>query len=79
MQTQHVGGGKKRLAILRNLTSPDVPYVQDAVRYAPKERTAFFDRMRKELNARKRRYVVLEGDWDARRARAIAAVEELVP
>jgi NadR type nicotinamide-nucleotide adenylyltransferase len=60
------------------LTSPDAPYVQDAVRYAPKDRAAFFDRMRAELGARKRRYVVLEGDWQARRARAIAAVEELV-
>jgi NadR type nicotinamide-nucleotide adenylyltransferase len=60
------------------LTSPDVPYVQDAVRYAPEERSAFFDRMRAELDARQRRYVVLEGDWDARRARAIAAVDELV-
>jgi NadR type nicotinamide-nucleotide adenylyltransferase len=60
------------------LTSPDVPYVQDAVRYAPKERAAFFDRMRTELDARKRRFVVLDGHWEARRARAIAAVDELV-
>jgi HTH-type transcriptional repressor of NAD biosynthesis genes len=60
------------------LTSPDVSYVQDAVRYAPKDRAAFFDRMRAELVARKRRHVVLEGDWEARRARAISAVGELV-
>ena len=60
------------------LTSPDVPYVQDAVRYAPKERAAFFERLRAELGARKRTYVVLEGDWETRRARAIAAVDELV-
>lgn len=60
------------------LTSPDVPYVQDAIRYAPKDRPAFFDRLREELDARARRYVVLEGDWEARRAKAIAAVEELV-
>ena len=60
------------------LTSPDVPYVQDTVRYAPEERAAFFEKMRAELEARKRRYVVLEGDWAARRARAIAAVDELV-
>jgi NadR type nicotinamide-nucleotide adenylyltransferase len=60
------------------LTSPDVPYVQDAVRYAPKERAAFFDRLRSELESRKRRYVVLEGDWQTRKARAIAAVDELV-
>ena len=60
------------------LTSPDVPYVQDAVRYAPAERAAFFDRMRAELDARKRPYVVLEGAFAKRRERAIGAIAELV-
>lgn len=60
------------------LASPDVPYVEDAVRYAPRERAAFFERMRGELEARKRPYVVVEGNWETRRARAVAAVDELV-
>ncbi len=60
------------------LTSPDVPFVADAVRYAPAERSAFFDRLRAELDRRGRRYVVLEGDFASRTARAIEAVTSLV-
>ncbi len=60
------------------LTSPDVPYVADTVRYAPDERAAFFDRLRGELDRRGRKYVVLEGDFAQRTARAIEAVGALL-
>jgi NadR type nicotinamide-nucleotide adenylyltransferase len=60
------------------LASPDVPYVADSVRYAPDERAAFFERLRGELDRRGRNYVVLEGDFAQRTARAIEAVSALV-
>ncbi len=60
------------------LCAPDVPFVPDTVRYAPAEREAFFERMRGELERRGRRFVVVAGSWDERRARAIEAVQALV-
>ncbi len=60
------------------LTSPDVPYVADTVRYAPDARAAFFERLRGELDRRGRKYVVLEGDFGQRTARAIEAVGALL-
>ncbi len=60
------------------LTAPDVPYVADAVRYAPEKRTAFFDTLRAELDRRGRRYVIASGDWAERETKAVAAIEALI-
>jgi nicotinamide riboside kinase len=57
------------------LCAPDVAFVPDAVRYAPAERDAFFERLRGELERRGRRFVVLSGGWDTRLERAIVAVQ----
>jgi NadR type nicotinamide-nucleotide adenylyltransferase len=62
------------------LCAPDVAFVPDAVRYAPTEREAFFERLRGEIERRGRRFIVLSGGWDARLERAIVAVQaELTP
>lgn len=60
------------------LCAPDVPFVADAVRYAPEERAAFFDETKKELERRGRRYVVASGDWAARQKIGTDAIEALL-
>jgi NadR type nicotinamide-nucleotide adenylyltransferase len=60
------------------LASPDVPFVADAVRYAPGDRAAFFDRTKRELERRERRYVVVSGDWESRRKMAVSAIDALL-
>ena len=60
------------------LTDVDVPWVADAVRYLPEERTSFLKRCEQELNDRNRRFVKLTGDWDQKLTTAIASVEELL-
>jgi NadR type nicotinamide-nucleotide adenylyltransferase len=60
------------------LTDVDVPWVGDAVRYLPGERASFFERCRRELEARGRRYVRLSGPWEQRLADARRAVEEVL-
>lgn len=60
------------------LTAPDVPYVADAVRYAPEKRQAFFDALKDELERRGRRFVVASGDWAAREKTAADAIEALI-
>lgn len=68
----------RRAADLYLLTDVDVPWVADPVRYLPDDRRPFFDRCRRELDARGRPYVVLRGDWDRRFADAVAAVERVL-
>ncbi len=59
------------------VTSPDVPWVEDAVRYFPK-RKHFFNRCIAELKKRKRRYAVISGGWDERLQKAISEVEKIL-
>lgn len=68
------------LADLYLLTDIDVPWVGDGLRLFGKEeeRRAFFEKARAVLETRGANYIVLSGDWDERRARAIEAVSALV-
>lgn len=60
------------------VTDVDVPWIDDSVRYLPQERQSFLDRCVDELEKRDRKFVVLSGDWDARFAKAVAAIENMV-
>ena len=60
------------------LTAPDVPWVADPVRYLPDGGHAFFARCEAALVAAGRPYVVVQGDWDSRTARALLAVRDLL-
>lgn len=60
------------------LTDVDVPWVLDPQRYLPEERQSFLDRCIKELDSRNRSYVLISGSWEARLAKAIAAVDDLL-
>lgn len=60
------------------LTDVDVPWVEDAVRYLPKERKSFLEKCQETLDEVNRPYVMISGDWDQRLASAIAAVEPLL-
>lgn len=60
------------------LTDVDVPWVADSVRFLPNDRTNFFLRCKAELESHNRRYVILRGTWEERRAQAIAAVLEIL-
>jgi NadR type nicotinamide-nucleotide adenylyltransferase len=51
------------------------PWVADPIRYLPDGGRVFFERCRAELDARGRRYVVIQGDWDERFRAAVAAIE----
>ena len=61
------------------LADCDVPYVDDSQRFHPalETRKAFFDRLRRELEAAGRKYLVLRGTWEQRLATALTAVEDL--
>jgi NadR type nicotinamide-nucleotide adenylyltransferase len=61
------------------LLAPDVPWVDDGLRLhaAAEERRRFADLCRAELVAAGVRWVLIEGDWDARHAAARAAIAEL--
>lgn len=60
------------------LLSPDVPWVDDPVRYLPDGGQDFFDRCTRALEANGRRVVVLRGGWDARFEHAQRAVQALL-
>lgn len=60
------------------LTDVDVPWVHDPVRYLPDERKSFFERCRAKLGSEGRPYVVIEGSWEQRATKAVAAVESLL-
>jgi NadR type nicotinamide-nucleotide adenylyltransferase len=55
----------------------DVPWVDDSQRYLSHRRDEFFRRCREALDARRRPYVVIQGDWQERYRRACRAVERL--
>jgi NadR type nicotinamide-nucleotide adenylyltransferase len=56
----------------------DVPWVDDTERYLPHRRSEFFDRCQSALQAARRRYVILRGDWTERFAAARTAVDALL-
>jgi len=60
------------------LLAPDVPYVEDPVRYMPERRQEFFERMQRALSDAGRQVVVLDGSFEARTERALEAVDELL-
>ncbi|MAA80259.1 MAG: transcriptional regulator, partial [Deltaproteobacteria bacterium] len=53
----------------------DVPFVDDSVRYLPKQRQAFFDSCITMLKKRNAPYVVIQGSWEERYENAIQAVK----
>jgi len=60
------------------LADVDVPFAADSIRFFPDQTTreAFLERCRAELDRRKLPYTVISGDRDARRNRAVAAINE---
>lgn len=66
---------------LHLLLSPEgVDWVSDGQRCQPQleERLAFFAASRDWLHNHRQRYTMLDGDWNARRERALALVERLL-
>lgn len=63
---------------LHLLTSADVPWVDDAVRYLPNDRENFEAKCEEELKAHGRSYVKISGSWEHRFETAVQAVEELL-
>ncbi len=61
---------------LRLLLSDDVPLVPDILRYGGTVRQLRMEHFVDDLQARGLPYVVIEGGWPERHARAVAAVEE---
>lgn len=60
------------------LLDVDVPWVEDQVRYLPSNRKDFFETCEEYLRKHDRRYIVLSGGWDQRRAEAIEAIDRLL-
>lgn len=56
----------------------DVPFVRDAARDAEEDRRAHFDLFTRALEKHGAQVVIVRGDWDARNACAVAAVEALL-
>ncbi|WP_372899499.1 AAA family ATPase [Stieleria sp.] len=68
----------RRTYDLTLLTDVDVPWVEDQVRYLPRDRSNFFQRCETVLQAHQRRYVVLRGSWEERFQTAVDAVDALL-
>ncbi|MDV6032490.1 MAG: AAA family ATPase [Phycisphaera sp. RhM] len=68
----------RRTYDLTLLTDVDVPWVEDQVRYLPRDRSNFFQRCEAVLQAHQRRYVVLRGSWEERFQAAVDAVDALL-
>ncbi len=61
------------------LFRPDTPWIDDGTRmFGGDERTRFHNVVRDELDIRRITPVVIAGDWAARRAKAITAIETLL-
>ena len=73
-------GDYEETAGLYFLTDIDLPWVDDGVRYWPYEarRKAFKQACLEELEARKLPHILLSGDWEARKARAIAETQSFL-
>lgn len=59
------------------LLEVDVPWVEDWQRPDPENREFFYDWFKRELEARKRRYVVIAGSYEDRFEKAVRAIDEL--
>ncbi len=59
------------------LCAPDVPWVEDCVRYRPEGGQMFWERCQARLQAERRRVVELHGGWDERWRMAIEAVNSI--
>lgn len=59
------------------LCAPDVPWVEDPVRYRPEGGQLFWERCRRRLESEGRRVVQLSGSWEERWAKAVSAVNSL--
>ena len=70
--------GEPRSYHLTLLLAPDVPWVEDPVRYLPQGGEAFFERCQALLRRLDRPFTVLSGSWEERFSAAVAAVEELL-
>ncbi len=69
----------RRLAELYLLHHADVPWVEDGQqREQPERRGELFERFRKALEGSGARVVELRGSWDARRRRAVQAIDALL-
>ncbi|HTN77609.1 MAG TPA: AAA family ATPase, partial [Pirellulaceae bacterium] len=60
------------------LLDVDVPWVDDAQRYLPHARRAFFERCQAALKSQNRNFQVIRGSWEERWAQAVRAVEQLL-
>ncbi|MBA3685523.1 MAG: nicotinamide mononucleotide transporter [Planctomycetes bacterium] len=69
---------RRRRHDLYLLLDIDVPWVDDQQRDMPHRREEFAARCRAALEADGRPYVVVSGDWDARFATAVAAIDRLL-
>lgn len=68
----------KRKYDLYLLTSPDLPWVYEAVRENPHRREYLFDLYKKELEKRNFNYGIVSGTGEARLAAAIRQIDSLV-
>jgi NadR type nicotinamide-nucleotide adenylyltransferase len=59
------------------VTDIDVPWVDDNQRFFSEQRQGFLDLCLQALKQRNRPYMMINGTWDERLARAIRAVENL--
>jgi NadR type nicotinamide-nucleotide adenylyltransferase len=66
-----------RAYALTLLLDVDVPWVDDVVRYLPRERRSFFEACDRALAQAGRRVVTIRGSWDERLRTACAAIEAL--
>jgi NadR type nicotinamide-nucleotide adenylyltransferase len=60
------------------LMEPDAPWIDDPQRFLPEKRFEFFRRLRRELDDRRRPYVLIGGSWEDRFTSAVKAVEALL-
>ncbi|MBX3171375.1 MAG: AAA family ATPase [Candidatus Eremiobacteraeota bacterium] len=59
------------------LCAPDVPWVEDCVRYRPEGGQAFWERCLRRLELEDRRVVHLSGSWERRWQQAVSAIQSL--
>lgn len=60
------------------LCDVDVPFVEDTVRYLPRQRERFMERCQSALEARGLPVVTIRGSWQERTERAIEAITDLL-
>lgn len=72
--------GRTRRYDLHLLCAADVPWCDDPQRFQPRdrERRAFFDRCREELDKAGRPFVVIRGSWEERFRLAVQAIQDIL-